>query len=281
MAGPSNAIRTQEYPVLESGNRSFPDGRYRLDFEPGDDRSSFRITHRVDGAALLSRLLELDKARYACIVSSPTSGYRETYVSDSSVHEVRWNVDDLGGPPFFTPMIVCWKKQSIRLKSSRDGVHPIWDRQVISLSKGSRLALGCVIELQSSILQLLSVRRNDCLKEGQFNVEIESEPFRFRVNVSASLSKALVHQDGVLRRVIMTHIVTACLARLKQDFDNDDGEVGWRSHRNLKAFADHLADQGHGHWTDDDFQPEAVATAMYPLLLPANAVQAAGDSEIE
>ena len=66
----------------------------------------------------------------------------------------------------------------------------------------------------------------------------------------------------------MSHVVTACLALLQRQFSDDDDDSGWKSHRNLVAFADHLEINGLGHWTDDDFQPEKVATALYRLVLP-------------
>ena len=280
-ARPSNAIRAHEHPMLEPGNLSFPNGRYRLDFLPGKDRSSYFITHHIEGAALINRMLESGQARYACIVSSPISGYRHTHVSECQEQEVRWNVDDLGEPPLFTPAIVCWTTLELKLSASRDGVHRIWNKQVITLSKGSRLALGNVIQLQSSILHLLSIHLDDSLDNGQFEVEIESEPFRFRANVGAMLYKHLRYQGGEIRRNIMTHIVTACLAHLQRDYDDDDGESGWRSHRNLKAFADFLAGNGHGHWTDDDFRPERVATAIYPLVLPDAESRGGGEDRSE
>ena len=266
--GPANAVRSHEHPMLESGNLSFPNGRYWLDFVPDEDRSSYRITHRVEGAAFISRLLDEGKARYTCVVSSPVSAYRQTHVSERAEHEVRWEIDELGEPPLFTPAIVCWEPHEVRFSTKRDGVHPIWDRQTVALHKGSRLALGGVIQLQSSILQLLSIHTDDRLDDGQLDVEIESEPFRFRANVGANLYQCLRHQGGEIRRSIMTHIVTACLARLQYDYAEDNGESGWQSHRNLRALGDFLAANGHGHWTDDGFRPEKVATAIYPLVPP-------------
>jgi len=68
----------------------------------------------------------------------------------------------------------------------------------------------------------------------------------------------------------MTHIVSACLARLQKEYGKDDEEVGgWRSFRNLLAFSDYLKDKGQKLWCDDDFQPERVATALYPHVLPS------------
>ena len=266
--GPSNAVRAHEHPMLESGNPSFPRGRYRLTLLPGDDRCSFSVAHEVDGAALVTRLIESGDARCACIVSSPKSGYRHLHLAESLEHEVRWDVADLGEAPLFTPAILCVTPSRLKLSSSRDDVHSIWDDQLITLRKGSRLALGNVVQLQSSILHLLSLHQDDRVEDRQFHVEIESEPFRFRANVGTSLYRCLRFSSGVTRHNIMTHIVTACLARLQHDYSDDDDDTGWQSHRNLRALADYLATNGQPHWTDDVFRPEQVATAIYPLALP-------------
>ena len=277
--GPSNAVRAHDHPMLETGNLAFPEGRYVLDFRAGDDRSSYTITHHITGAPLITRLLDAGQASYACIVSSPLSSYRATHVSEEAQHEVSWDPDELGEPPMFTPVIVCSESQKITLDASRDGVHKIWNNQQITLHKGSRLALGSVIQLESSILHLLSLHEDASLKDGQFVVEPESEPFRFRVNVSSKLHQFLRYGASEHRSNIMTHIVTACLARLQHEYAHDDGDSGWESHRNLKAFADYLAQQGLGHWTDDDFRPEKVATALYQLLLPESASSDTGEDE--
>ena len=266
--GPSNAARAHEHPMLESGNPSFPQGRYRITLLPRDDRCSFSVSHDIDGAALVTRLLKSGDARCACIVSSPKSGYRQLHLAESLEHEIRWDVADLGEAPLFTPAILCVTHRRLKLSSSRDDVHSIWDKQLITLRKGSRLALGNVVQLQSSILHLLSLHQDERVEDRQFHVEIESEPFRFRANVGPALYKCLRFSSGVTRHNIMTHVVTACLARLQHDYSDDDDETGWQSHRNLRAFADYLAANGQPHWTDDVFRPEQVATAIYPLALP-------------
>lgn len=269
--GTSNAIRSHDHPMLESGNLSFPQGRYLLDLEPRADRSSYLITHRIEGAPLISRLLEDRKATYACIVSSPLSSYRETYTSGDPRHEVRWNVDDLGEAPLFTPAVLCTEPQELMLRSERDGVHAIWDNHPVTLHKGSRLALGSVVQLESSILHLLSFHEDPGLEEGQFFVQRETEPFRFRVNLHPHLHRFLRFPGSHFHHNLMTHIVTACLARLQRDDAQDDGDTGWRSHRNLVALADFLELNGHDHWADEGFRPEEVATALYPLKLPESA----------
>lgn len=267
----SNGIRSHGFPVLEAGNISFPNGRYALEFEPGTDRASFILTHQLDGAPLISRLLNEDRARYVCAVSSPISSYRRTHLSSTPSQYIQWDVEDLGEPPLFTPMIVSVASCELHLDRTQDGVHDVWHDQHVVLEKGSRLALGHVVQLQSSILQLLSFHANDKLGNGTFFVDAETEQgFQFRVNLSVDLHSFLQYprKDGT-RQNIMIHIVSACLALLQREFKEDsDDDGGWKSHRNLRAFAEFLETRDLLHWADDEFQPEQVATSLYPHSLP-------------
>ena len=267
----SNAIRSHGFPVLEAGNISFPNGRYTLEFEPGNDRSSFVVRHRIDGAPLISRLLDEGKALYACAVSSPISSYRRTHVSETESQRVQWDDSDLGEPPLFTPMIVSLSECSLVLSAQRDGVHDIWDQQTVSLQRGSRLALGHVVQLQSSILQLLTLYADKDLGEGEFYVDALTEQgFQFRVSISPDLHQFLkVPRNDGIRGHVMTHIVSACLSLLKRDFHADsEDEGGWKSHRNLRALADYLQSRDLPHWSDEEFRPEQVATTLYPHAIP-------------
>lgn len=267
----SNAIRSHGFPVLEAGNISFPDGRYAVEFDPGEDKSSFVLRHRIQGAPLISRLLGEGQARYVCAVSSPISSYRRTYVTREPEQKIRWDQNDLGEAPLFTPMIVSVTSRRLQLSDQYDGVHHVWNGQTVRIDKGSRLALGHVVQLRSSILQLLSLHAVEGLAEGQFFVDAETEQgFQFRVSLHPILHQFLQFEgtDGI-RGHVMTHIVTACLALLQRDF-RDDSTVdgGWVSHRNLRAFADFLKSKNLPHWSEDDFRPEQVATALYPHMLP-------------
>ena len=266
----SNAIRSHGFPVLEAGNISFPRGRYILTFEPDSDRASFVLKHQIDSAPLISRLLKEDKARYVCAVSSPISSYRHTHISKTASQRIRWDENDLGEPPLFTPMIVSVVSCKLRLDENQDGVHEIWDDQLVTIKKGSRLALGHVVQLRSSILQLLSLHAERGLGDGEFYVDAETEHgFQFRVNLNPTLHAFLQYASSEgIRENIMTHVVTACLALLKRDFYKDDEEEGgWKSHRNLRAFSDFLRDKNLPHWSDYEFRPELVATKLYPHVL--------------
>ena len=264
----SNGIPSRAFPVLEPGNVSFPDGVYRVSFDPGNDRRSFVVRHSIDGAPLITRLLEDGRARYVCILSSPVSSYRKTFVSSTALHQIQWDVDDLGEPPLFTPMIVTLTDQDLVLAQDRDGVHDIWDGATVRFPAGGRLAVGDVVELRASLFHLLSFRSDDTLLPGTFRVDTQSEPFQFTVKLSPDLHRFLQNKDlGIERKHIITHIVTACLASLQRDYAENDDEGGWQSYRPLVALAQYLQDNEIAHWADDDFHPELAATTLYPHIL--------------
>ena len=93
--------------------------------------------------------------------------------------------------------------------------------------------------------------------------------FRFRVDLNPQLHEFLRYAGkDATRENIITHIVTACLGLLQRDFADDDEEIGWKSYRNLLTFSEFLDRRGLPHWSDEDFRPEFVATALYPHTLP-------------
>lgn len=268
--GASNAIGSHDYPMLESGNLAFPNGKYAIDFQPAENGPGFNITHYVEGAPLIPRLVKEGVATYACIVSSPLSSYRKIHQSSEVCHPVSWNFDDIAEPPLFTPLVVCVRPLELSLNATRDGVHEIWHGQKINLDTGSRIAVGNVVQLSTSVVQLLSLRSDENLRPGQFVADMKSEPFGFRVDLHPDLHRFLRHStDSTARNNVMVHIVTACLSILQRECSKDDGDSGWKSSRNLQALSEYIKSKDLPDWTDDEFKPEKVATAIYPLSLPA------------
>lgn len=267
----SNWIGSHTYPVLEDGNLSFPRGEYFVDPTPGADGASLSLEHSISGAPLISRLLEEKVALYVCILSSPVSSYRRTYTSSEATHRVAWNREDLGEAPLFTPMILCRELRDIGLQSDRDGVHELWNGVTVKLERGFRLAIGPVIQLRSSILELLTLLPDSKLNNGCFEVGALTEgAFTFQVRLNPKLHRFLQYpgEDQALRANIMTHVVSACFSLLRRDFADDDGEEGWQSHRALQALAQHLEQKGIPCWDEEGFHPEHAATALYPHRIP-------------
>lgn len=263
---PSNAIRTHSFPVLEAGNISFPEGVYSVGFDPGTDRQSFTLRHEIRGAGLISRLIGDGRACYVCAISSPRSSYRRTFTSRESEQVVRWNNDDLGEAPQFTPMIVSVGTGDLVLDRARDGVHQSWAGHRLRLLAGQKLAVGQVVYLKASVLQMLSIHADEDLPPGCFVVEGDTEHgFHFHVRVSPDLHEFLqVGGADQARQNIMTHVVSACFSLLQREYREDEEEGGWSTHRNLVALQETLHGQGLPHWTEENFSAEEVATRLYP-----------------
>lgn len=268
-------VRVHEFPVLEAGNLSFPNGRYIVGFEPCSDQASFSITHRIEGAQLINDLISDGLMTFVCTVASPISSYRKSHISNTAHHIVDWDENDLGEPPLFTPMVVVSKSFKRKLKTKRDGVHPLWHGRRIKFEAGMRLAVGDVVQLHSSVLHLLSFYSENSLQDGEFQVKAETqEGFRFRVELASDLFKFMQYRtDDPARAHIITHIVSACFGLLKSEFSRDDDEEGgWRSYRSLQALADHLKSENLPHWSEgSEFIPELVATKLYPHRLQITA----------
>lgn len=268
---PSEGVRSFAWPVLQRGNTSYPDGSYTAEIEPGRDRRSFWITHDIRGAPLIARLIDEDRARYACTVASPIASYRMIHTSASPKHHVEWSHDDLGAPPLFLPLVVTTSEVRRTLDANADGVAALWHGRGIHLLKGSKLVIAPPFQLRSSLQQLLIFQVDEKLSDGQFEVRPDTnDGFKFIVAMAPDLHRFLMHLRAPHhRRNIMTHIVSAAFALLRHDYRGDDGAEGWRSHGNLVALADHLKNRGLPVWDDEDgFHPERVATALYPHRLP-------------
>ena len=264
---PNTAVRGHSFPALESGNTSFPEGRYIVGFEAGADASSFTVRHRIEGAQLISDVLDEGLAQFVCTVASPNSSYRVSHVSESSTHAIAWESADLGEPPMFTPMVVVARPFTRTLDRVKDGVHELWDGRTVAFEPGMRLALSDVVLMRSSVLNMLLFDRDATLSDGELRVEAEDrEGFRFRAYLAPNLHRFLKYDSEDLRRGhIVTHIVSACFGVLKAEYAEDEEEDGgWRSYRGLQAMAEMLKEHGLPHWSEQDFSPELAATKLYP-----------------
>lgn len=267
----ASAGRVFSWPVLEAGNGSFVDGIYSVGLEPVKPGCSFTLVHRVENAALIEKWILAGDVKFVCTVAAPVSAYRKVHVSDVAEQVVAWNPDDLGSHPLFTPMIVTATDVQHTVDAPKDGLDPLWHGKVLRLWKGSKIAVCSTFAFQSGIVGLLNFCRDGNLKQGRFRVEPNQEAgFTFDIHLSSELFEHLQHGRRELAgRNIMTHIVSAALARLQLDYQEDDDDEGWKSYRNLVALAELLDSKRLAHWSDDDFDPAFVATELYPHHLPA------------
>ena len=269
---PGSNSRAFPWPVLETGNDSFPDGLYEVTCEDKEVGKSFKLRHEVQGASLIELWGQQGKLDFVCTVASPRSMYRTLHKSDMPVQSIAWDQQDLGEYPMFTPMIVAREAIQHTVSAATDGLNQVWDGREISLPKGGRIAVGPTFKFKAGISGILDFNLDDKLESGRFRIQASHEDgFKFKVHLATDLYQYLRHRrNEQTGRNIMVHIVSAALSLLQRDYSGDDeteGE-GWQSYRNLIGLADLLEQKNLGHWSDENFQPEYTATGLYPHIVP-------------
>lgn len=271
---PGSSTRVFQWPVLESGNGSFENGVYSVVCEDKERGKSFFLEHNVQGSSLIESWIHAENLIFVCTVAAPCSMYRALHKSQDRRQLIAWDQEDLGEFPIFTPMMVARREIHHVADSSADGLSRIWDGKELLLPRGARVAVGPTFKFQSGITGLLDFNLDENLEGGRFRIEPSSENgFTFKIYLARNLYDYLrYHRREPAGRNIMVHIVSAALVRLHQDYSRDDGEEGWKSFPNLVGLADMLKQKELGHWADEDFRPEVVATDLYPHKLPTESV---------
>ena len=263
---PAPFARARPFPVLETGNGSFPEAVYRVTIDTDKPGQSIRVAHAVENAPLLQRWIADGAVRFLCATSAPISAYRRVSKSDTPEHIVEWNRDDLGSHPLFTPMLVLKQETEHVVDAQADGLNALWHGRQLQLPKAARVAVGSTFVLQGGIQGLLRLRLVEDLPAGSFRVKTDTTAdLMFLVEVAPDLHAYLAEQrPGPTRGNIMTHVVSAALRVLQREYGQEENEEIENSDRNLQALANTFKDNNCPHWKSNDFRPEEVASRMYP-----------------
>ena len=273
----TNVVHSFPFPVLDEGNLSFPSGYYDVSAQTITS-TSVKITHKLENAGLIERLLNNNEAKYGCLLAVPITGHRSLSLSTEAVQTVKWDIGIVGEPPIIRPIIVTTKQIECELTSD-DDVADVLIGKKIQIPKGARLARGKYLRSISSLESLLDINKDEDLPDGCFVVEAsENDGYRFRVNVAPDIFDfiSIPRPNDPLYRSIGAHMASRCFEILgtEQGYegeeapDNDNGEQKWAEHSNLVMLSDLLRERGLPHWSDDNFKPEEVALQLYPLILP-------------
>lgn len=265
----SNIVHSPPYPCLDEGNLSFPEGIYYADVK-SKGKTSIQLSHKLENAGLIQKLLDEGKAKYGCLTAVPLTGYRRLSVSNSTEQIVEWDLGVVAEPPIIRPIIVTTEDVTHCL-DKQDDVASIWVGKEITLPKGARLARGKYLRSVSSFQSLLDLIKDEDLPSGCFIVQSdENNGFRFRVSASSDLFEFLRHRRRYpeLYSSIAAHMVSSCLSILQREQGIEGENEKWCDYSNLKMLSEQLKEKDLSHWSDDDFNPEKVALQLYPLKLP-------------
>ena len=195
---PNSAVRAHAFPALESGNISFPDGRYVVGFEPGTDGSSFTVRHRIEGAALINDVIA-DRSRAVRLHGGVPGFFLSRLVTcpGRSTQVIGWGSERLGGAADVHAdgrgggAVREDFGSGAATASTSSGTDGPWR------SRGAcGLALSDVVLMRSSVLNMLLFERDPTLSDGEFRVEAEDrEGFRFRVHLALDLHRFLKYDS--------------------------------------------------------------------------------------
>ena len=263
---PAPASRGFPWPVVEQGNASYPKWEYAVKVDTVTAGRSIRITHALEGAALIDRLSQDGGVMYICTVADPHTMYREVVKSHKPDQLLEWEPSDLGQHPIFSPMMVSAGDADITV-SELDGVSQLWVGKRINLVKGSRLAVFPPFALSPGLGSLLRFELGADLSPGTFKVMASTvSEFKFVVSLSLDLFNHLkIEKTSLAHPNVMTHIVSSAFAILKQEYSNDSEEDGgWQSYESLRTLSAQMKDKGIDDWTSDNFDPAYAATIFHP-----------------
>ncbi|MCH9852537.1 MAG: hypothetical protein K0U45_03445 [Alphaproteobacteria bacterium] len=282
----ANIVHTMPYPVLEDGNLSYNDGKYKTDITPLNNGNSVQIKHHISGAPFLEKLLQQNKAQFACTIALPKTSYRKLHIADEGQQIVQWDKSFVAEPPLLRPLLLATEEIK-HCFTEKDGVANVWHGQEVIVPKGARMACSTYFQPNASIIGMLHMIKDDRLAEGTFEVDSLSEyGFVFQVKLPPNFHRFVHFPDADQKELwhnIHVLFLTQCLRILQIRFntsDDSDTENNWQQHINLRTLADMLEEKGILHWSDDDFKPELAATKLKNLFVP-NIAQANEDNAEE
>lgn len=273
----AHIVSVQPFPVLEEGNLSFLEASYNPIPKSSNEECSLLLEHRIENANFLQQLIEEQKAKFACLVSIPKTGYRRLEIfehSSNDVQMVRWEKRYLAEPPLIRPVLLA--TQMIKhIFCSTDGVANVWHGQSVDIPIGARLARGPYLRPVSSMAQLLTIRKDEDLKPTSIEVSESTEGgFKFIVKLGVQLYAFINappgNEDHMIWHNLHLHFISRCLEILHKDYGikSDVDEQSWEQYSNLKMLSEQLVQKELPHWTHDEFKPDRIATELYFIKIP-------------
>ena len=266
--------RSLPYPIIEDGNLAFPNGEYDVNFQMSGENEGI-LDHKLKGASFIQKLINQGKAKFACLVSAPSMGYRELQLAETfkSQQKINWDLEIVGDQiPMLAPVVLYVGDDLNHKLTEEDDVGEFWQNQEICIPKSARLAKRCYLRQSLTIHDLLIVRKRD-LNPGSFTVRErrKGNSFHFYLDAHPDIFYFLqkhTNKRNKLCESIFTHAISGCFNILKDQYSssNEDDEERWRRYPNLVALSDHLIKQTGEDWNNPEFDIVKIATETRPIL---------------
>lgn len=252
------------FPILSETSLCYVD---RVSYQANVSRipdGDIIVEHNLSDDNLVSSLVDDEQAKFACIVSIPSTMFRKVYrldIKGEKMQKIPFDRDEFSGKPKLRPIVVCAGNIPPIQFNDRHGLDPIfYAGEHIEFPDGAIIADAGWHDFRGHG-DILRIRKDDNLEDGTFRVSIsETDSFYFVVSAAPDLFKFLQNWNKISMS-IMTHAFSIGLSQLKsktQILDN------WKNYSSLQILHRDIEARGLASWDDEEFSPEIVATTIHP-----------------
>lgn len=244
--------------LLEDGSKlDWLDAAYAAEVQFGDRVA--RITHRLEHAPALERLVAEGGAKWAVELRCPKTLLACTETAGTPEMEVRWDAGDVDDLVYLIPGLLATRDVSL----DTEGLNELWSDATLDVPRGWWLARGR--ERLSSTLReaLLSFQVDTQLPPGGMRVSSDSTSgrLRFFVYVASDIREAVEHD----RNMQMAGLVGVC-SLFPKELGGDDAE---EEHGTLmNELRGRLHDAGVPAWDEEGYDAARAATVIERFLPP-------------
>ena len=238
--------------LLEDGSRlDWTDAAYRLDMRIGDGRA--RVTHQIDRAPALERLIEERRAKWVVELRSPRTLLSRIETSVGRTMDVRWDTGEVGALVYLIPGLIATRD----LQLDGQGLDEIWGGMALDMPAGWWLARGRVRRASTLREALLTFQEDKSLPDGGMKVvaDVSPERLQFVVSVASDIRPA-VERD---RSMQVAGLIGACALfpdTIDEDIETEHGAL-------VGEIRNRLEDAGVADWEDrKSYDPARVATVI-------------------
>lgn len=258
------------FPILSEASLCYADGvsyQATVNRKQGGD---IIVEHRLSGGNLVASLVNDGRAKFACIVSVPSTMFRKVYRLDGegevvAMQSIPCDESELAGAPKLRPVVVCAENIPPVLAVDAHGLDSFYAGEHIQFPDGAIIADAGWQDFKGHG-DILRIRKDDTREPGTFKVSIAvSDGFYFQVAAAPDLFRFLQNPNGMSDYCmsIMTHAFSIGLSQLRNDKVLREN---WENYQSLQVLHRDIKARGLDGWDDEDFWPEVVATTIHPHI---------------
>lgn len=273
------------FPVLSPVSMDYkPDVEYSADIGVIRGANKIIVTHKLVGDSIVAEFIKKQEAVFGCMVSLPSTMYREVFVCETSEPTATQEIDyqDSGYSenvqlPLFLPVIIKGEGMDIDGSAKGSGLGALWQDGRVQFPTGGIIGIGSPDWMQIGGVAggIVVIKADESIDPGIINVQFEMEAgFRFQALVNPSFFNYLQspgdfntrdpQRERIRVKDVYIHILSRGLEMLSSGKFPE-----WEEHFNLNMLANMLKLHGlpgDPPWDEPEFDAERAATTIYPYV---------------